>query len=113
MRDKDLDDLLGMAARHKPAPSPKLMDRVLADALALQPQPAEPAGRARPGLLARLSMAFGGAPVLAGLCSSVILGLAVGYMNPVTIDYLTGGLTGAEAEALDLFPSDDFLTTEG
>lgn len=113
MNDSDLDDLLALAARRGPVPGQDLMDRVLADALAVQaeatvaqpgPQPVAP-----PGLLARLSAVFGGGPVLAGVCSTLLLGFAVGYLSPDTIDYLTGGST----EALDLFPSTEFLTTEG
>ena len=113
MTDSDLDDLLALAARRGPVPGQDLMDRVLADALAVQaeatvlrpvPQPVAP-----PGLLARLSAVFGGGPVLAGVCSTLLLGLVVGYLSPGTIDYLTG----ASTEALDLFPSTEFLTTEG
>jgi hypothetical protein len=113
MNDSDLDDLLALAARQAPVPAQDLMDRVLADALAVQseavtarpsPQPA-----ATPGLMARLAAVFGGGPVLAGVCSTLLLGFAVGYLSPDTIDYLTGGST----EALDLFPSTEFLTTEG
>ncbi len=115
MTDRDLDDLLALAARQPPLPGPDLIDRVLQDALALQavpPQGPAPHGAtaARPGPLARLSGLFGGWPVLAGVCSTLILGLAVGYLSPATADYLTGG---GSAEALDLFPSTEFLTTEG
>jgi hypothetical protein len=46
---------------------------------------------------------------LAGVTSSLILGLAVGYLSPTTLDYLTGG----SSEAVELFPDTDFLTTEG
>ncbi|MCX7286660.1 MAG: hypothetical protein NTW20_03625 [Rhodobacterales bacterium] len=120
MQDSDLDGLLGLAARARPTPSTDLMDRVLADALALQPGAAPP-WRAtamarqgeRPGWLARLAAAFGGAPVLAGVCASMVVGLAVGYLNPSALDYLTSGLTGAETGTLELFPTTDFLATEG
>jgi hypothetical protein len=111
MRDKDLDDLLALAAANRPAPDPALLDRVLADALAAQPErvpPAPPVQR-RIGLLERLSLAFGGGAVLAGVTSTLLLGMVVGYLSPVTLDYLTGG----SAEAVDLFPDTDFLTTEG
>lgn len=116
MQDKDLDGLLALAARDRPTPSDALMDRVMADALALQPQPAglglAPApATVRPGLLARLAAMFGGAPVLAGVCSAAVAGVALGYLNPASMDTLTGGLMGAET--LELFPSADFLTTEG
>jgi hypothetical protein len=113
MRDRDLDKLLDLAARARPEPSPGLTDRVLADALAEQPRPGVPraAHPVESGWLSRLADAFGGGPVFAGVASSVVLGLAVGYLEPATIDYLTGGLAGAEAE--DLFPTAEFLTTEG
>jgi hypothetical protein len=120
MQDKDLDGLLALAAWDRPTPSPALMDRVLADALAQQPKPAvvglTPAPRpARPGVLARLSAAFGGGAVLAGVCSAAVAGVALGYLDPSSMDVLTGGLTGAltGAETLELFPSADFLTNEG
>jgi len=114
MRDRDMDDLLDFAARARPAPSPGLMDRVLTDALAEQMQAAitvRPPPRPEPGWLSRLAGAFGGGAMLTGVCSSVIFGLAIGYLNPTTLDYLTGGLAGAEV--MDLFPSSDFLTAEG
>jgi hypothetical protein len=111
MRDKDLDDLLGLAARNRPAPDPALLDRVMADALAAQvPSPVRTARPARaPGLLERLALAFGGGAVLAGVTSTLLLGLVVGYLNPATLDYLTGGT----ADAIELFPDTDFLTIEG
>jgi hypothetical protein len=110
MQDKDLDQLLGLAARQAMPPSPGLMDRVLADALALQPQPSVPVP-ARPGLLHRLSALFGGGPALAGVCTAAVAGLALGYLSPATLEVLTGTMTGAEV--VDLFPSTDFLTVEG
>lgn len=112
MRDDDLDDLLALAARMPPAPSPALMERVLADALAAQPQPQpRPPARQPWGIWQRLAEAFGGGPVLAGVCSTVVLGLALGYMNPGAADYLTGGLVASDT--LDLFPTADVLTIEG
>jgi hypothetical protein len=111
MRDKDLDELLSAAAANRPAPGHALMDRVLADALAAQvPGPALRPGPARaPSLLQRLSLAFGGGAVLAGVTSTLLLGLALGYLDPTTLDYLTGGTE----EAIDLFPDTVFLATEG
>ena len=108
----DLDDLLAIAARRPTQPSEALMERVLADGLALQPQaaafrPAPPA--TRPGLLARLASLFGGAPALAGLGSAAVFGLALGYYSPATLDYFTG----TTADTAEFFPGGDFLTTEG
>jgi hypothetical protein len=108
----DLDDLLAMSARRPAVPSEALMERVLADALAAQPQmPAfRPAALTpRPGVFSRLAAAFGGPPVLAGLGTAAVFGLALGYMSPTTLDYLTG----SSAETAEFFPEADFLTTEG
>lgn len=107
----DLDDLLAQAARRPAVPSEALMERVLADALALQPAaPAlRPAPAPRPGLFARLAGVFGGPPALAGLGTAAIFGLALGYLSPTTLNYLTG----ASTETAEFFPEADFLTTEG
>jgi hypothetical protein len=112
MQDDDLDRLLAAAARTELKPSEALMERVLADAMALQPVvPAlRPAVAApRPGLLARLAAALGGRPALAGLGSAAVFGVALGYLSPTTLDYLTGTST----DAAEFFPDADFLTTEG
>lgn len=111
MQDDELDRLLAAAARQAPTPSEALMERVLADALALQPQtPAlQPAAAARPGMMARLAGLFGGPPALAGLGTAAVFGLALGYSSPATLDYLTGTTT----DTAEFFPEADFLTTEG
>ena len=112
MRDRELDDLLDLAARRRPSPSAAFMDRVLADALAAQPRAVVPvAASPRQGWMARLAAAFGGGPALAGVASFLVVGLAVGYLNPATLDLLTGGM--AAAETVELFPSADFLLSEG
>lgn len=108
----DLDDLLALAARRPAPPSEALMERVLADALALQPQPAAPrpaTAPPRPGLFVRLAGFFGGPPALAGLGSAAVFGLALGYLSPTTLDYLTWGAV----DTAEFFPEADFLTTEG
>jgi hypothetical protein len=125
MRDDDLDKLLAMAAKTPPPSSAGLMARVLADAEALQPRPGvtialPPAlppvltapGVAAPGLLSRLADLLGGAPGLAGVAGAAVLGFALGYLNPAALSAL-GTAISAETEALDLFPTTDFLTTEG
>lgn len=105
----DLDRLLAEAAQRPAVPSDALMERVLADALALQPQPAVVRAAPRPGILTRLAAVFGGPPVLAGLGTAAIFGLALGYLSPSTLDYLTGTST----DTAEFFPEADFLTTEG
>lgn len=112
MQDDDLDHLLAAAAKVTPATSEALMQRVLADALALQPQPAalRPApAPARTGRLTRFLQALGGGPALAGLGTAAVFGVVLGYLSPTTLDYLTG----STADAAEFFPDADFLTTEG
>lgn len=106
----DLDDLLAQAARRPAVPSEALMERVLADALALQP--AAPVMRpvtARPGFFTRFAGVFGGGPALAGLGAAAVFGVALGYLSPTTLNYLTGTST----DTAEFFPEADFLTTEG
>ena len=43
------------------------------------------------------------------MTSTLLLGMVIGYLSPATLDYLTGG----SAEAVELFPDTEFLTTEG
>lgn len=124
MQDDELTRQLADAKGRSAVPGATLLDRVLADALRQQPRlPAARQPRAKPGLWARLAGAVGGYPTLAGWCSAMFVGLAVGYADPTTIGYLTGGLStdllgadvlGADVlGAVDLFPSADFLATEG
>jgi hypothetical protein len=112
MQDDELDRLLAAAARTAPEPSDALMQRVLADALALQPQPAalRPApAPARTNRLSRFFRSLGGGPALAGLGTAAAFGIVLGYLSPTTLDYLTG----STADAAEFFPDADFLTTEG
>jgi hypothetical protein len=109
MQDDDIDHLLAVAAKRPLAPTEALMDRVLADALALQPGPVAVHPAPRMSLLSRLAEAFGGTPALAGLCSAAVVGVAAGYLSPSTLDYLTG----ATPETVEFFPDTDFLQTEG
>ena len=105
----ELDDLLAEAAQRPMRPSEALMARVEADAIALQPTVRPLRVAARPGAFSRLANLFGGAPVLAGLGSAAVFGLALGYLSPTTLNYLTG----SSSETAEFFPEADFLTTEG
>jgi hypothetical protein len=112
MQDDEIDRLLAAAAKTAPTPSDALMQRVLADALALQPAPsslrtARPS--VLPSLLSRLVHSLGGGPALAGLGTAAAFGVALGYLSPSTMDYLTGNAT----DVAEFFPDADFLTTEG
>lgn len=112
MQDDDLDRLLAAAASAPLRPSDALMERVLADALALQPAPVmlrRGPSRSRPGLLARIAAALGGGAALAGVGTAAVFGLALGYLSPTSLDYLTG----ATVDSAEFFPDADFLMTEG
>lgn len=118
MQNSDLDDLLALAAMHPPAPSPALIDRVVADALELQPQPRSAlqpraATVPRSGLLSRLTAMLGGPAALAGVTSAALFGVVLGYLDPTTMDILALGQATEQADAVELFPSVDFLMTEG
>lgn len=115
MDDDDLSRLLNEAKARAPLPGGDLMDRILVDALAHQPAAptAPPMVRAAPRLWDRFATAFGGVPTLAGLGSAAVLGLVVGYADPTAVDFLTGGLSLGQVETVDLFPTTDFLATEG
>ena len=116
MQNDDLDTLFTAAARTRAEPSAALFDRVLADAYALQPVPTpvpKAAPASRRSLLARLAASVGGGRVLAGVCSAALAGVTLGYLNPASYDYLTGGLTDTASDAVDLFPTSEFLSSEG
>jgi hypothetical protein len=88
------------------------MERVLADAHALQPRAGvvrTKAQAASTGFWARLAYALGGPTALAGVGSAAVFGLALGYLSPTTIDYLTG----SASDVAEFFPDADFLPTEG
>ncbi len=112
MQDEELDRLLATAAKAAPPASEALMQRVLADALALQPRPAALHAAALPVRQSRLSRIFhalGGGPALAGLGTAAAFGVALGYLSPTAMDYLTGNAT----DVAEFFPDADFLATEG
>ena len=117
MRESELDLLL-QAAREAPVqPSDALMARVLADALAAQPQPAVPSVALPPpparGFWARLSSGFGGAGAFASLLGAAVLGVVVGYANPASLAWLTSDYLTTAGTGLDMVPVDDLFLSEG
>lgn len=119
MQDQDLDRLLARAAQAPPPASPALLDRVLNDALAEQSRRLEKARKAgrKPqrqrlgvaGGLDWLAEAFGGGPMLAGVLAAACAGLAIGFLEPGTLDLLVGG----GGDLADLFSEIDFPMMEG
>ena len=88
MTDHDLDALLAAAAKDAAqVPSGDLMARVLADAEAMQPQPAGLAAGPAPrrGMLAGIVSALGGWPSLGGLAAATVAGLWIGFSATPTL----------------------------
>ncbi len=116
--ETELDDLFATARTARPRPSEDLMARVLADAYAAQPAPA-PAPAARPaapparGFWAGLAEVFGGAGVLAGLGSTAVAGVWLGYADPAGLDWLTGTLLPSTSGEVQLLQADDLFLSEG
>ncbi len=120
MRDEEeLDLLFGASRAMAPVPSADLMARVLTDAYAQQPEPAQRPVRAAPALpgwrraLSDLAAAMGGGGVLAGLGSAAVAGLFIGYANPPSADWLSNSLLPAAADSVDLLSAGDLFVTEG
>lgn len=119
----DLDRLLDRARATPAQPGADLMARILADALAEQPAPGSSAAQmvaarpARQGLLARLRATladgFGGRGALAGLGGAACFGLVLGYADPSTLTWLTGGLGGVAVSDVQFLPGVDFFLSEG
>ena len=108
--DDMLDDLFATARQAAPAPSADLMARVLADAAAVQPQPATTTA-AVPGLWSRMLDAIGGWPAVSGLAAATVAGIWVGVAPPSAVEDMTASLIGDEV-SVSLF-SPDLLFDEG
>lgn len=115
MTDLDLDALLASARGADLAPSAELMDRVMADAAALQPRPASVV---RPvvapvGWLGWLAGVFGGGGALAGVSLAMVAGVAIGVVQPEPVAALTQVfLVGGEIGTVDLLPGASDLWEE-
>jgi hypothetical protein len=108
----ELDDLFAEARRSAAGPSDAFMARVLADAMAEQPEPARIApapARAAPGRVGAfdwLAGLFGGGGVLAGMGAVAAAGLLVGYVQPAPVTAVAGAfLSGTSIETVELIPN--------
>jgi len=111
--DADLDTLLGQARMSPPEAGDAFMARIMADALAAQPQPrAFAPQRARRGLFSRLAAAVGGAVALAGVGSAAMAGLVIGYVQPEPMVSLASSMGFVSVETLELFSGFDALLSE-
>ncbi len=110
----DLDDLLAQAAAQKMQPNAALVNRVLADAGALQPVGARMVRArhlpAKTGLWSALSALFGGGPALAAVGSAAVAGLFLGLAQPSSMLAFAGGFTlETPLDSVELIPSFDTL----
>lgn len=113
-RPDDLDGLFAQARERAAVPSDALMQRVLADALALQPAPrSSVAPVRRGGALARLASMFGGFGALAGMGTAAAAGLVIGYVQPPALQALGDAVLGAPVETVELVPDVGTLLAGG
>lgn len=114
MGDPDLDDLFAQARKAVPVEDAALLARVYADALRLQPQPAQPMPAAKPGVWAQLVAALGGRRGLAGLGTAAVVGVMLGFVQPGSVLALTEPFfAAATVDEVDLMPGFDAMMTEG
>lgn len=104
-----LDELYAEARRSAVAPSEAFMARVLADAMAEQPEPARIAPRAEPpgrmGLYDWLASLLGGGGVLAGLGAAAAAGMVIGYVQPAPVSAVTEAFLPGGIESVELIPT--------
>jgi hypothetical protein len=115
MTDHDLDSLFDAAREARASPSPALMARVMADAVALQPKPVMRRGRYPSPLrwLDRLAAPFGGGGALAGISFAMLAGVFIGVVQPAPVAALTSVLlTEVQYDTVDLLPGDMTLWEE-
>ncbi len=113
----DLDAILAAARTAGADASEDFLARVLADAYAMQPQPAAvvavPAASGwRARLVASLS-ALGGMGAAAGLATATLAGVWIGFARPDLVGGLGLAWTGAQVKSIELLPTVDAWLTEG
>ena len=113
----DLDAILAAARTAGADASEDFLARVLADAYAMQPQPAAvvavPAASGwRARLVASLS-ALGGMGAAAGLATATLAGVWIGFARPDLVGGLGLAWTGAQVESIELLPTVEAWLTEG
>ena len=117
MQDRDpdgMDDLFALARQTPAAPSEALMQRVLADGLALQPPPRTlaPPPPAPRGLWRALADLFGGVAPLAGVGTAAAAGLVLGFVQPQGLSNISAALMGGQIDTISVLPSVDDLFAE-
>jgi hypothetical protein len=116
MQDHDLDALFSAARAAPPVPSQALMARVMADALAEQPNPVAAGAVTAPARRVRfwepLAALFGGIGPLAGMGGAAVAGLLIGYVQPTGLASVSDVFLGATLDSIQLMPSLDPLLDE-
>lgn len=107
MKNKDMDQeghldlLLSEAAREETALPEGLLQKVMDDAVQMQPQPNVPTSQ-RQGTLSRLAAFFGGWPTVGGLAAASCAGFWIGVNPPQYLPDPSELLLGAQAEIASL-----------
>jgi hypothetical protein len=115
----ELDSLLAGLGQLLPAVPDALMQRVLADAVAVQAMQVTPvqtvvAVPVKPGFWHRLVASLGGNGAIAGLGSAAVAGVVLGYLQPTSITGLTTAIWGETSEmSVDLLADTGELWAEG
>lgn len=99
-----LTELFAAGQRHAPAPSDAFMERLVADAVRVQPRPAVVQRGADEPLWARLAATLGGWQGLGGLATATVAGLWIGFAGLAD----PAALIGAD-DTVELLPSTDYF----
>lgn len=96
--DKDMNlDVYFEAGRAQGAvPSADLLGRIMADADAQMAQTQPPEARPRQGAFASLLAAIGGWPTLAGMATAGVVGVWIGFSQPVGLDLVAEQIWGVQ-----------------
>lgn len=98
--EKDpLDVFFEASKAAQPEASDALMARIMADAVALQPEPVVVSSPTPVGLWGRISDAMGGWPSMAGLATAAAAGLWIGIDTPTLADGVMSLYFETETEA--------------
>jgi len=112
--EKDLDAMFAAASLQRAVPSDGLMERILADAAALQLRVGVAAPvPVRRGFLATVSDWLGGSASLAAVSAAALAGLFFGIAQPSPVQAFTALVAGdTTIDSLDLLPAGDVLLAQ-
>ncbi|MEM9583405.1 MAG: hypothetical protein AAGA08_09860 [Pseudomonadota bacterium] len=111
-KDDALDALLSDLGRRAPQPSDALIDRIVADAKAEQPQ-ADLRKVSKQNLWSQIVEALGGWAGLGGLVTATAAGVYIGFVQPDLMQFESADGEEAAFTAMSLLPDDDLFFDEG